>query len=65
MSAYTQEQLAALNAAIARGATQLKLGEEMITFRSLDEMMRIKAVMERDLGQFTSRRHYPAFSRGT
>jgi hypothetical protein len=65
MTDYTPQQLADLNAAIARGAMQLKMGEEMVTFRSLDEMMRIKAIMERDLGMFTSRRHYPAFSRGT
>jgi hypothetical protein len=65
MTAYTQQQLDDLNAAIARGAMQLKMGEEMVTFRSLDEMLRIKAIMESDLGRVTSRRHYPAFSRGT
>jgi mitochondrial fission protein ELM1 len=39
--AYTADQLAALEAAIAKGVTKLRMGEEEVTYRSLDEMERI------------------------
>lgn len=67
MSGYTQEQLAALKAAAAKGVTKLRAanGEE-VTYRSLEEMHRQIAIMERALApQATVRQHYPTFSKGT
>lgn len=67
MTAYTHEQLAALKDAAAKGITKLRnsVGEE-ITYRSLEEMHRQIAVMERALTpQATVRQHYPTFNKGT
>lgn len=47
--AYTQEHLAALQAAISKGVTKLKMGDEEIHYRSLDEMQRIEAKMKAEL----------------
>lgn len=63
---YTIEQRDALKAAIARGVTRLRMNNEEVQYRSLDEMRRILADMEADLTTTTTtRRHYPSFSRGT
>jgi hypothetical protein len=64
---YTHEQLASLRTAAAKGVTKIRnaIGEE-ISYRSLDEMHRQIAVMERALApQATVRQHYPTFSKGT
>jgi hypothetical protein len=65
MSAYTQEQLTALRAAIAKGVTRLRMNGEEVQYRSLDEMMRLAAVMDRSLNGVQTQQHYPAFTRGT
>lgn len=63
---YTTEQRDALKAAIARGVTRLRMGNEEVQYRSLDEMRRILADMDADLAPAPpSRRHYPSFTRGT
>jgi len=49
--AYTSDDLASLQSAIAKGARRLRIGSEEVEFRSLDEMMRLEARMKRDLGQ--------------
>lgn len=65
MSAYTQEQLDALRAALARGVTRLRLNNEEVQYASMAEMRQQIAIMERDLGQPVVTQHYPTFSRGT
>lgn len=48
--AYTQLQLDTLKDAIAQGALTVKYGDKEITYRSLNEMIRIKNIMEVELG---------------
>lgn len=63
---YTTEQRDALKAAIARGVTRLRMGNEEVQYRSLDEMRRILADMDAELAPAAAtRRHYPSFTRGT
>ena len=63
--AYTAQHLAELKANIARGVTSLELNGEKVTFRSLDEMQRIVAMIERELDPLpASRLLLPTFSRG-
>lgn len=49
--AYTQADLAALQAAIAKGARSVRMDGEEVTFRTLDEMERIEAKIMREVGQ--------------
>lgn len=68
MTAFTQAQYQTLVAMIAKGVTTLKLGNgEEVTYRSLDEMLRLKTLMEDGLGLSPRARgglHAPIFSRG-
>lgn len=50
---------------IAKGVTSLEQNGEKVTFRSLDEMRRIKTEMEQALGMTARPRvHYPTFLKG-
>lgn len=49
MADFTQAQYDALNAAIANGTTQVKFGDRTVQYRSIDEMMRVRRLMARDL----------------
>lgn len=46
---YTHEQYAALKAAIATGAYSVNYGDKHVTYRSMDEMQRLLAMMESEL----------------
>jgi uncharacterized protein YdbL (DUF1318 family) len=46
---YTQEQITALRAAIATGATVVEYGDKRVEYRSLAEMRSILAEMEAEL----------------
>ena len=59
---YTAEDIANLRAAIAKGASMVKMGEEQVTFRSLAEMRSLLAEMEAGQGGGASRQHYPQFA---
>ncbi|SEI10038.1 phage head-tail joining protein [Paracoccus alkenifer] len=62
---WTIEQYQTLVKMIAKGVTSLEVNGEKVTYRSLNEMMRIKAMMERDLGLVAvPRQQYPAFRKG-
>lgn len=51
MSAFTTQQYETLCGMLAKGVTSLSLGNgEQVTYRSLDEMIRLKKLMESDLG---------------
>lgn len=63
--AYTQTQLDAIEAAIAEGVTTVKYENKEVTYRSLEEMIKIRDIIRADLG-LTSRgaRRYASFSKG-
>lgn len=44
------QQYTALTAAIAQGVTEVTYGDKKVTYRSLTEMLRTKALMESELG---------------
>ena len=65
--AYTVDQYNQLVAAIAQGALTVKYADKEITYRSLNEMIRIKRDMQKDLGIGDAKkptRHYAQFSKG-
>lgn len=47
---YTVEQYNALNAAIVAGELSVRHGDRSVTYRSIDEMLKIKRLMEQALG---------------
>lgn len=64
--AYTQADLDQLQTNIAKGVTTAMLQGEMITFRSLAEMLRLEAKIKRELGVGSPPRliHTPKTSSG-
>ena len=54
MATYTLQQYNTLTAAIAQGALKVKYADKEVDYRSLDEMLRIAAIMAADLGITTS-----------
>ena len=58
---YSQSDVDRLRAAIAKGASQLKIGEEQVTFRTLAEMRSLLAEMEASVSGSVNRQHYPQF----
>lgn len=63
--AYSQSDLDALRAAIAKGARVVQMNGERVEFRSLAEMERIERKMMDELGQTTvSRLQRPITSTG-
>lgn len=50
MSSWTQAQLDAVKEAIASGALKVKYQDKEVTYRSTDELIRLKNEMEKDLG---------------
>ena len=47
--AYTQADLSQLQAAIAKGARKVRMGEEEVEFRSLKEMEKIEGKIKQEL----------------
>ncbi len=64
--AYTIDQLNALDAAIAEGALTVKYQDKLVTYRSLDEMLRIRNLMRDELGLngASGGRRLASFSKG-
>lgn len=63
--AYTLEQLTALETAIAEGALKIEYGDKKVEYRSLNEMIKIRDIIRKDLGTLkTPRRTYAEFSKG-
>jgi hypothetical protein len=48
--AYTQDQYTALVDAISQGVTKVKYADKEVEYRSLDDMLRLKKLMETELG---------------
>lgn len=66
MSAWTSEDLAALERAIAQGALRVKYGDKEVEYRSLSEMMRTLDIIRKDLGISTGNknRKFAHFTKG-
>ncbi len=64
-TSYTQEDLDAIEDAIAKGARRVKYTDKEIEYRSLKEMMEIRDFIKRCLSGSTSgARRVAAFSKG-
>lgn len=50
IGSWTKKDLDALNLAIASGATKVKYTDKEIEYRSLDDMLRIKNIILKELG---------------
>ncbi len=64
--AFTQAQLDALESAIAEGVTKVKYEDKEVTYRSLEEMQRIRNLMRDSLGASdnSGAMRYPTYSKG-
>lgn len=51
MADFTESEYAALNAAIAKGVTEVRYGDRTVKYRSLDEMIKVKSMMAAELGK--------------
>lgn len=63
--AFTQQQYDDLIAAIAEGVTTVSSNGRQVQYRNLSDMMKLKTVMEEQLGAAGAgrRRHYASFRR--
>jgi hypothetical protein len=51
---WTQTELDALDAAIAQGVLSYTINGKTVTYRSLDDMLRLRAQMQREIGLSTT-----------
>lgn len=56
MSSFTQENLDALEQAIAEGALTVRFADKEITYQSLDQMLRVRRIMKQSLGKGPKRK---------
>jgi hypothetical protein len=63
--AYTAEQLADLEAAIAEGVSSVSSNGRQVSYRNLNDMMKLRDAMREELGIAGAgrRRHYISFKR--
>lgn len=65
VAGFNQAQLDALEAAIAQGALMVRYGDKHIQYRSVQEMLHLRNLMKRELGQIAKdERIFPTFSKG-
>ncbi len=65
---YTMDQYISLSSALAEGATSVQYGDKRIDYRSVDEMLRILAIMKRQLFPCSDNNNgvrFVSFSKGT
>lgn len=64
--AWTTEQLAAIEEAISLGATRVKYIDREVQYNSLDDLLRLRDRMRRELGltDGSQSRRYASFSKG-
>ena len=48
--AYTQTQLETIEAAIASGTLTVRMGDRLVTYHSLDELIRLRDTIRGELG---------------
>ncbi len=65
-TSYTTSDLEAIDAAIQTGHLRVKYADKDVTYRSLDELMQIRAHIAKQLGQTNARspRYYANTSKG-
>lgn len=64
--AFTQEQVDALEKAIAEGATRVKYADKEVEYRSLSDMIQLLNLMKQELGALPAGgRKFAYFSKGT
>jgi collagenase-like PrtC family protease len=62
---WTAQNLADLEAAIASGATSVRFGDRVVTYRSQSEMLELRSRMRIDLGlAATNQTHFAKFRKG-
>ena len=66
MAGFTQTQLDALEESISTGTYQVMYGNKMVTYRSLDEMLKLRDRMKKELGLISgsSSKKYGEFDKG-
>lgn len=64
MSSYTLDQLNTLQDAIAQGVLEVKYADKTVTYRSLNEMVRTRTMISRDLGLLTPSRKFAVHNKG-
>ena len=66
MSAWTSDDLATLEKAIAQGVTEVRYGDKTVIYRSLNDMLRTVDMMRKDLGVSTGNqnRKYAQITKG-
>lgn len=65
--AFSQADLTALEKAMAAGVTQVRYGDQTVTYRSLAEMQQLRQSIREELGLLTNKgfAHFtPGFSKG-
>lgn len=63
--AYSQTDLDAIEESIASGTLKVKYADKEVTYRSLDELMKIRDMIRRSLGKTsTSGNLNPVYSKG-
>jgi hypothetical protein len=66
--AFTQDDLTALDSAIARGVKRVQYGTRTVDYQTTDEMLRLRSVMQAEIAGTTSpwgtRRVYPEYGKG-
>lgn len=66
---YTQDDLTAIDRAIAQGVLSVTKDGNTVTYRNLDEMLRTRGVIARQIaataGTAPARHVYPSMTRGT
>lgn len=65
-TSFTEENLAALEQAIATGSREVWYGDKRVAYRSLDEMLRIRDLMRESVGKKDANqsRIFTKFSKG-
>lgn len=62
---WSESDLAAISAAIAKGRRRVRFKDGEIEYASLEEMLRVKRLIERELGIAVRRKRIsPSFSKG-
>ena len=64
---YTNDQLIALKAAVAKGVKSVTYDGQTVVYQSIGDMLKVIGVIERDLASTgnTRRREYGSYDRGT
>jgi hypothetical protein len=65
MSLFTEASLLAVEEAIAGGYLKVRYDDKEVTYRSIDELLKVRDLIRSKLGQGTQSRRYFAFQRDT